>query len=82
MYYFTSEIGITSLQGVPCSEVPLYTMEKHSRKPVEYFDACLHQNVSLAPVFLTRLVTLLSSEALSDSTISGGLSALKEEWMK
>jgi hypothetical protein len=33
-------------------------------------------------VFLTRLVTLLSSEVLSDATISGGLSALKEEWMK
>ena len=40
--------------------------------------------LSFIPVseFLNRLVTLLSSDVLSEATVSSALSALKEEWMK
>ena len=34
------------------------------------------------PVFLQRLVALLTSEVLSNAMVSRALAALKEEWMK
>ncbi|CAI8042966.1 Folliculin [Geodia barretti] len=56
--------------GNPCSGYRLVVVQSNSKT-----------SEAKASVFLTRLVTLLSSEVLSDATISGGLSALKEEWM-
>lgn len=35
-----------------------------------------------APVFLQRLVALLSSDVMSDSIVDRGLVSLKDEWMK
>lgn len=35
-----------------------------------------------APVFLQRLVSLLSSDVMSDELVDRGLTALKDEWMK
>lgn len=37
---------------------------------------------TLAPVFLQRLVALLSSDVMSDVIVDRGLLALKDEWMK
>lgn len=34
------------------------------------------------PEILRRLITLLSSDVLSDAMVARGLAAIKEEWMK
>ena len=34
------------------------------------------------PVFLQRLISLLSSDVMSDDLVDRGLVALKDEWMK
>ena len=54
-------------------------MEQYLKLYTQYLQ-CIILHVD--PVFMARLVTLLSSEVLTDKTISSALSALKEEWMK